>query len=339
MDIPVTILLTGGTGYIASHTATTLLEAGEQVVLYDNLCNSRRDVVARLEQLAGKPVAFVQGDVRDQRQVQKTLQDHGCDAVVHFAGLKAVGESVAEPVRYYANNVQGTISLLQAMAGAGVRKVVFSSSATIYGEPQYLPYDEAHPTAAISPYGRSKLHIEQMLRDLCTSDPAWCAVSLRYFNPVGAHDSGLIGEEPHGIPNNLMPFVAKVAAGELPAINIFGTDYPTPDGTGVRDFIHVMDLAEGHLAGIRFLRRKLGFHPFNLGTGHGYSVLEVIDAFERACQKALPRRLAARRDGDLASFYANPAKAARDLGWRATRSLDQMCQSTWNWQRSGAAKQ
>ena len=334
-----TILLTGGTGYIASHTAITLLEAGEPVVLFDNLCNSRREVVARLEELAGKPVPFVEGDVRDQRLVQKTLEDQGCDAVVHFAGLKAVGESVAQPVLYYANNVQGTISLLQAMSGAGVRSLVFSSSATVYGEPQYLPYDEAHPTSAMNPYGRSKLHIEEMLQDLCASDPAWRVVCLRYFNPVGAHPSGLIGEDPQGIPNNLMPFVAKVATGELPAINVFGTDYPTPDGTGVRDYIHVMDLAEGHLAGIRFLRRQPGFHPFNLGTGHGYSVLDVINAFERASGKPLPRRLAPRRDGDLASYYANPVKAARDLDWRATRSLDEMCETTWKWQNGRARRQ
>ena len=334
-----TILLTGGTGYIASHTAITLLEAGEPVVLYDNLCNSRREVLSRLEELTGRPVPFVEGDVRDQHLVQKTLEDHGCTSVVHFAGLKAVGESVAKPLLYYANNVQGSISLLQAMAASGVRSLVFSSSATIYGEPQYLPYDEEHPTSSISPYGRGKLHIEEMLRDLCVSDPAWCVVCLRYFNPVGAHGSGLIGEDPQGVPNNLMPFVAKVAAGELPAINIFGTDYPTPDGTGVRDYIHVMDLAEGHLAGIRFLCRNLGFHPFNLGTGQGYSVLDVIDAFERACGKTLPRELAPRRDGDLASFYANPAKAARELNWRATRSLEEMCETTWKWQSGRAGKQ
>ena len=333
------ILLTGGTGYIASHTAVTLLEAGEPVVLFDNLSNSQRDVVARVEQLTGKVIPFVQGDVRDQALLQRTMQDHGCHAVVHFAGLKAVGESVAQPIRYYANNVQGTISLLEAMSGAGVRSLVFSSSATVYGEPEYLPYDEVHPTCAISPYGRGKLHIEEMLRDVCASDPAWQVVCLRYFNPVGAHPSGVIGEDPQGIPNNLMPFVAKVATGELPAVNVFGTDYPTPDGTGVRDYIHVMDLAEGHLAGIRYLRKHPGFHPFNLGTGHGYSVLEVIAAFERACEKPLPRKLVGRRDGDLASFYADPVKAARELGWRATRSLDEMCETTWKWQSNRVGRQ
>ena len=234
-----TTLLTGGTGYIASHTAVTLVEAGEPVVLFDNLSNSQYDVVARIEQLTGKSIPFVEGDVRDQALLQQTLEEHGCDGVVHFAGLKAVGESVAQPVLYYANNVQGTISLLQAMAGASVRSLVFSSSATVYGEPKYLPYDEAHPTSAINPYGRSKLHIEEMLGDLCASDPTWRVACLRYFNPVGAHPSGLIGEDPRGVPNNLMPYVAKVATGELSAINVFGTDYPTPDGTGAVSYTHL----------------------------------------------------------------------------------------------------
>lgn len=328
-----TILLTGGTGYIGSHTAVTLLEAGRQVVLLDNLSNSRRDVVARIEQITGRSVPFVEGDVRDTQLVRQTLEAHACDSVIHFAGLKAVGESVANPILYYANNVQGTVSLLQAMEVAGTRSLVFSSSATVYGEPKYLPYDEEHPIAAINPYGRTKLHIEEMLRDVCASDPSWRVACLRYFNPVGAHASGLIGEDPQGIPNNLMPFVAKVASGDLPAVRIFGTDYPTPDGTGVRDYIHVVDLAEGHLAGLRFLDRTPGWHAFNLGTGNGNSVLEVVAAFERACGHALPRELAPRRPGDLASYYANPAKASRDLGWRASRTLDQMCESTWNWQR------
>ena len=329
------ILLTGGTGYIASHTAVTLIEAGQQVVLLDNLSNSRRDVVARIEQITGRTLAFVEGDVRDTHLVRKTLEEHRCDSVIHFAGLKAVGDSVATPIHYYANNVGGTVSLLQAMYGAGTRNLVFSSSATVYGEPKYLPYDEEHPTDAINPYGRTKLHIEEMLRDVCASDPSWRVACLRYFNPVGAHDSGLIGEDPQGIPNNLMPFVAKVASGELPAIKVFGTDYPTPDGTGVRDYIHVVDLAEGHRAGLRFLGRAPGWHAFNLGTGNGSSVLEVVAAFERACGQALKREMAARRQGDLASYYANATKAAKDLGWRASRTLDQMCESTWKWQRRG----
>lgn len=240
-----TILLTGGTGYIASHAAVTLLEAGQQAVLLDNLSNSRRDVVSRIERITGWSVPFVEGDVRDTQLVRKTLEQHRCDSVIHFAGLKAVGDSVARPILYYANNVEGTVSLLQAMEGAGARRLVFSSSATVYGEPKYLPYDESHPTAAINPYGRTKLHIEEMLRDVCAADPSWRVACLRYFNPVGCHPSGLIGEDPQGIPNNLMPFVAKVATGELPAVRIFGTDYPTPDGTGVRDYIHAVDLAEG----------------------------------------------------------------------------------------------
>lgn len=327
-----TILLTGGTGYIASHTAVTLLDAGQQVVLFDNLSNSRRDVVTRIEQITVQSVPFVEGDVRDTRLLQKTLEEHGCDSVIHFAGLKAVGESVAKPVLYYANNVQGTISLLQAMEAAGTRTLVFSSSATVYGEPQYLPFDEEHPTGATNPYGRTKLHIEEMLKEVCVSNPSWRVACLRYFNPVGAHPSGLIGEDPQGIPNNLMPYVAKVAAGELEAISVFGMDYPTPDGTGVRDYIHVVDLARGHLAGLRFLRDHAGWHAFNLGTGQGYSVLDVINAFERACGKPLQRKLVARRAGDIANSYANSAKAAKALGWNASRTLDEMCESTWKWQ-------
>lgn len=327
-----TILLTGGTGYIGSHTAVTLIEAGEKVVLLDNLCNSHRGVVAQIEQITGKSIPFVEGDVRDTALVTKTLQDYGCCSVIHFAGLKAVGESVAMPVPYYANNVQGSISLLEAMATAGARKLVFSSSATVYGEPQYLPFDEAHPTRTTNPYGRTKLHIEEMLADLCRSDPAWRVACLRYFNPVGAHASGLIGEEPLCIPNNLMPYVAKVAAGELPAINVFGSDYPTSDGTGVRDYIHVDDLAEGHLAGLRFLNRQTGWNSFNLGTGRGYSVLELISAFEQACGKPLPKHLVARRIGDVASSYANAAKAAEQLGWKSRRTLTEICESIWKWQ-------
>lgn len=328
-----TILLTGGTGYIASHTAVTLVEAGQQVVLFDNLSNSRRDVVARIERITGKTVPFVEGDTRDTQLLQKTLEEHGCDSVIHFAGLKAVGESVAKPILYYANNVQGTISLLQAMDAAGTRTLVFSSSATVYGEPKYLPFDENHPTGAANPYGRTKLHIEEMLNEVCASDPSWRVACLRYFNPVGAHPSGLIGEDPQGIPNNLMPYVAKVASGELEAVGVFGTDYPTPDGTGVRDYIHIVDLAKGHLAGLRFLCETAGWHAFNLGTGHGYSVLDVIGAFERACGNPLQRQLAARRVGDVASSYANADKATKELGWKPSLSLDEMCESTWKWQR------
>ena len=250
------VLLTGGTGYIGSHTALALVQAGHEVVLYDNLCNSKASVVDRLAQLLGQRPIFVQGDVRDTARLTQTMQQHAVDAVVHFAGLKAVGESVAKPVDYYANNVQGTVSLLQAMQAARVKTLVFSSSATVYGVPQYLPYDEDHPTSATNPYGRSKLHVEEILRDLAASDASWRLISLRYFNPVGAHESGLLGEDPNGIPNNLMPFIAKVATGQLPELGVFGNDYDTPDGTGVRDYIHVMDLADGHLKALEFLQKQ-----------------------------------------------------------------------------------
>lgn len=308
------------------------MDAGHSVVLLDNLCNSSRDVVSRLQRVTGQAVPFVEGDVRDTRLVQTTLENFGCTAVVHFAGLKAVGESGAKPLDYYASNVQGTISLLQAMNMTAVRSLVFSSSATVYGVPQYLPYDETHPTAAINPYGRTKLHVEEMLEDLCDSDPSWRVACLRYFNPVGAHPSGLIGEDPQGIPNNLMPFIAKVATGKLPVLRIFGTDYETPDGTGVRDYIHVMDLAEGHEAAIAFLQAHPGWHAVNLGAGQGHSVLEVVRAFERASGKTIPWEAAERREGDLPAYYANASKAAELLGWRAHRDLDDMCASTWRWQ-------
>lgn len=327
-----TVLLTGGTGYIGSHTAAVLMDAGQPVVLLDNLCNSSREVVGRLQRVTGKAVPFVEGDVRDTRLVQTTLENFGCTAVVHFAGLKAVGESGAKPLDYYASNVQGTISLLQAMNMTAVRSLVFSSSATVYGVPQYLPYDETHPTAAINAYGRTKLHVEEMLKDLCDSDPSWRVACLRYFNPVGAHASGLIGEDPQGIPNNLMPFIAKVATGKLPVLRILGTDYETPDGTGVRDYIHVMDLAEGHQAAIAFLQAHPGWHALNLGAGQGHSVLEVVKAFERASGKTIAWEAAARREGDLPAYYANASKAAELLGWRAHRDMDDMCASTWRWQ-------
>ncbi|MBX3588559.1 MAG: UDP-glucose 4-epimerase GalE [Ramlibacter sp.] len=329
-----TILLTGGAGYIGTHAAVVLLAAGHEVVLLDNLCNSHRAVLERLQRITGRAIPLVEADVRDTARVAQVLREHACRAVVHFAGLKAVGESVRKPVDYYANNVQGTVSLLQAMGETGVRELVFSSSATVYGAPQYLPLDEKHPTSATNPYGRSKLHIEEILADLCVSDPAWRVACLRYFNPVGAHASGLIGEDPQGIPNNLMPYVAKVAAGELPRLGVFGNDYETPDGTGVRDYIHVMDLAEGHLAALRFLQGHAGWHAFNLGTGQGYSVLDMVRAYERASGLPVPYDIKPRRAGDVASCYANPAKAAHLLGWRATRGLEEMCESTFRWQSS-----
>lgn len=326
------ILLTGGTGYIASHTAVVLMQMGHEVVLYDNLSNSQESVLARLQSIAAKPVRFVKGDVRDTALLSHTLQSHGIDAVMHFAGLKAVGQSVEDPVNYYAHNVQGTISLLQAMQAQQLKTLVFSSSATVYGQPQYLPLDEQHPTSAINPYGRSKLHIEHMLQDVAASDPAWRIACLRYFNPVGAHDSGLIGESPHGTPNNLMPYITQVAAGQRSALNVFGDDYETHDGTGVRDYIHVMDLAEGHVATLAFLGEKPGWHAINLGTGQGYSVFDLVKAFENASGRKVPYKVVARRAGDTAQCFANPEKAKTWLGWQAKRDLHDMCESAWTYQ-------
>jgi UDP-glucose 4-epimerase len=324
------ILLTGGTGYIGSHTAVVLVQAGHRVVLYDNLSNSRATVVGHLAAITGQTLPFIQGDVRDTDLLQHTLQVHHIDAVIHFAGLKAVGESVEKPIDYYSNNVGGTISVLAACKTAGVKRLVFSSSATVYGVPHYLPLDEAHPLSATNPYGRSKLQVEEILSDVAQSDPAWRVTCLRYFNPVGAHDSGLIGEDPHGIPNNLMPYIARVAAKTLPQLQVFGDDYDTPDGTGVRDYIHVMDLAEGHLAALQQLQtRAQAFDVINLGTGHGHSVLEMANAFAKASGRAIPYRIAPRRAGDIATCYANADKARTVLNWTATRSLHDMCASTW----------
>lgn len=328
------ILLAGGAGYIGSHTAVVLSQAGHKVVLYDNLSNSSGAVVSKLEQITGNNMPLVKGDVRDTELLKNTLASHSIDAVVHFAGLKAVGESVEQPVEYYANNVQGTISLLQAMRFAQTKTLVFSSSATVYGEPQYLPLDESHPTSATNPYGRSKLHIEEMLKDVAVSNPAWRMACLRYFNPVGAHESGLIGENPNGVPNNLMPYIAQVAAGQRAELSVFGADYPTADGTGVRDYIHVMDLAEGHAAALAFLSQTTGWHAINLGTGKGYSVLDMIQVFEKASGQRVPYKIVARRAGDVAACYADPHKASEALNWRATRTLEDMCASTWRFQQS-----
>lgn len=328
------ILLTGGTGYIGSHTAVVLSQLVHKVVLFDNLSNSSETVLERLAQITNQRFPFVRGDVRDTDLLKNTLANHSIDAVIHFAGLKAVGESVAKPVDYYANNVQGTISLLQAMQAQHIKTLVFSSSATVYGQPQYLPLDESHPTSATNPYGRSKLHIEEILNDLATSDPEWCIACLRYFNPVGAHDSGLIGESPSGIPNNLMPYIAQVAAGLRAKLNIFGNEYPTSDGTGVRDYIHVMDLAEGHAAALNFLSQTTGWHAINLGTGIGYSVLEMVQAFEKTSGRQVLYQIVARRAGDVAACYADPKKARVKLNWGAKRSLSDMCASTWRFQQS-----
>lgn len=330
------VLITGGVGYIGSHTAVVLSQLGHQVVLYDNLSNSSDVVLENLEQITGQHFPFTKGDVRDTELLKDTFASHSIDAVIHFAGLKAVGESVEEPIDYYANNVQGTVSLLQAMQAQQVKSLVFSSSATVYGQPQYLPLDENHPTSATNPYGRSKLHVEEMLNDIASSDPEWCIACLRYFNPVGAHGSGLIGESPKGPPNNLMPNIAQVAAGQWSELSVFGDDYTTHDGTGVRDYIHVMDLAEGHACALDFLTKTTGWHAFNLGTGQGYSVLEMIRAFESASGRKIPYRVTPCRFGDVAECYADAKKAGIEIKWSATRTVQDMCSSAWNFETKSA---
>ena len=330
------VLLTGGTGYIGSHTAVALMAEGYRVVLFDNFRNSERTVVQRIAQISGIVPAFVEGDVRDTALLVHTLRQQGIGAVVHFAGLKAVGESVQQPLEYYSNNVQGSLSLLEAMQEVEVTRLVFSSSATVYGVPHYLPYDEEHPTSAINPYGRTKLHVEEMLRDVAASSENWRFATLRYFNPVGAHESGLIGEAPNGVPNNLMPYIAQVAVGERTHLNVFGGDYNTPDGTGVRDYIHVMDLAEGHVAALRFLVANAGWHSFNLGSGAGTSVLEMVKAFETASGRKVPCQIGPRRDGDLPAYYAKADKAQTVLHWKTHRTINEMCASTWKWQQYDA---
>ncbi len=326
------ILLTGGAGYIGSHTAVVLSQAGHEVVLLDNFCNSRKSVLGRLKKILGKALPCVEGDVRDTALVTKTLQDYKIDSVIHCAGLKAVGESNEKPIEYYANNVQGTISLLEAMKSIDIKTLVFSSSATVYGDPHYLPIDENHPTGATNAYGRSKLYIEEMLKDVANSNAEWRIICLRYFNPMGAHESGLIGEDPQGVPNNLMPYIAQVASGMLPHLNVHGNDYPTADGTGVRDYIHVVDLAEGHLAALSHLERNTEFDIFNLGMGKGYSVLEVISAFEDACRVTINYNISKRRTGDIASCYGRVDKAERLLGWKALKTINEMCITAWQHQ-------
>jgi len=325
------ILVTGGAGYIGSHACVELLCAGYDVVVYDNFSNSNPQSLERVAQITGKRATVIEGDVRDKSGLEQTLRKHQCTAVIHFAGLKAVGESVERPLDYYDHNVMGTHRLLQAMQAVGVRSLVFSSSATVYGDPQRLPLTEDHPLSATNPYGRTKLIIEDMLRDLFQSSPDWRISILRYFNPVGAHESGLIGEDPRWIPNNLMPFVAQVAVGRRDKLNVWGDDYPTPDGTGVRDYIHVVDLAIGHLRALERLVEP-GCSAVNLGTGRGYSVLEVVRAFEEASGKSVPLNRAARRAGDIASCYADTAFAEDWLGWRASRDIQAMCRDHWRWQ-------
>ncbi len=329
-----TILVTGGAGYIGSHTAVELLEQGHQVVVLDSLVNSNAEVLNRLELITGRRPAFVQGDVRDAGLLAALFADHAIDAVIHFAGLKAVGESVEQPLKYYDNNVNGTLVLCDAMAKAGVFKLVFSSSATVYGPDAPVPYVETLPLGQpSSPYGTSKAMVEQVLADLCAADPRWSVAALRYFNPIGAHASGLIGEDPLGIPNNLMPFIARVAVGKLPQLSIFGDDYATPDGTCIRDYLHVVDLADGHCRAVNLLDNP-GLHAINLGAGKGVSVLEMVQAFTAVTGREIPYQFAPRRSGDLAAFWANADKARELLGWTADSSLEKMMEDTWRWQRN-----
>jgi UDP-glucose 4-epimerase len=328
------ILVTGASGYIGSHTCVELLQAGFDVVGLDNLSNSSREAITRVQKISDRAVLFYEADVRDRAALDKILRTNAIDAVIHFAGLKAVGESVAEPLRYFENNVSGTVVLLQALSDAHVKRFVFSSSATVYGDPEFVPIRESAKLSATNPYGRSKLMVEQILNDQMRADPDWQAGILRYFNPAGAHPSGMIGEDPKGIPNNLMPFVAQVAIGRHPRLSVFGNDYPTPDGTGVRDYIHVVDLARGHVAALDRLFAHAGGFTVNLGTGLGYSVLEVACAFEQASGRSIPHEVVQRRPGDIASCYASPTAAFELLGWRADRDLGDMCADHWRWQKN-----
>jgi UDP-glucose 4-epimerase len=326
------ILVTGGAGYIGSHTCLELLAVGYEVVVVDNLCNSSREGLRRVEELIGRQVIFYELDLRDAAGLHAVFEEHEIEAVIHFAGLKAVGESVQMPLHYYSNNLTATLVLCEVMAAHNVKNIVFSSSATVYGDPATVPITEEFPLSATNPYGSSKLFVEQILQDLHTADASWNVGLLRYFNPVGAHVSGRIGEDPNDIPNNLMPYVAQVAVGRLKELSVFGNDYPTPDGTGVRDYIHVVDLAKGHIKAIEKLRSKPGVVIYNLGTGKGYSVLDMVKAFEKASGRKVPYRIAARRPGDIAACYANPAKAREELGWQAEKGIDEMCEDAWRWQ-------
>ena len=328
-----TVLLTGGAGYIGSHTAVELLNAGHNVVIADNYANSNPIVAQRITQITGKPVKCYEADAADPAALERVFQENAIDSVIHFAGLKAVGESVRLPLDYYRNNLDSTLALLAAMETHGVRQLIFSSSATVYGKHAALPYrEDAETGPCTNPYGWTKLFIEQILRDYAAAHPDFSVVLLRYFNPVGAHESGLMGEDPRDIPNNLMPYIARVAVGTLPYLNVFGNDYPTPDGTGVRDYIHVTDLATGHMAALDYAAAHTGVEVFNLGTGTGYSVLDMVHAFSRACGKDIPYRIAPRRSGDIAACYADVTKAREVLGWSARLGIDDMCRSAWNWQ-------
>ena len=326
------ILVTGGLGYIGAHTCVELIAAGHDPVALDNLSNTTTAVQARVEKITGRPLAFVKADIRDRAALDAVFTQHAFDAVIHFAGLKAVGESVAQPLRYYDNNVAGSVTLFEAMQEHGVKTLVFSSSATVYGDPASVPISEHFPLSATNAYGRSKLMIEDILRDLIVAQPDWCIALLRYFNPVGAHESGLIGEEPNGIPNNLLPYIAQVAEGRREKLSVYGDDYPTPDGTGLRDYIHVVDLALGHVKTLSKLATGPGVVTYNLGTGRGNSVLEMVRAFECASGKAVPYQIVPRRPGDIAACYADPALAKAELGWSAERDIAQMCADSWRWQ-------
>lgn len=328
------ILVTGGAGYIGSHTCVLLLQAGYEVIVVDNLANSKEVSLKRVQQIAGKGLTFYKVDLLNQPALENVFASHALDAVIHFAGLKAVGESVKIPLHYYQNNITGTLILCGLMTKYNVKKLVFSSSATVYGNPEIVPVPESAPIRPTNPYGRTKAFIEDILRDLHVSDSTWDIALLRYFNPIGAHPSGMIGEDPTGIPNNLLPYIAQVAVGKLPYLSVFGADYPTPDGTGVRDFIHVVDLANGHLKALEKLQHHPGVVTCNLGTGQGYSVLQVIHAFEKACGKSIPYRIAARRPGDAATSYSDPSRAQTELNWFASFGIDEMCADTWRWQFS-----
>lgn len=327
------VLLTGGAGFIGSHTLVELLNRGYEVTVVDNLCNSCEEAMNRVRKITGKDFRFYQADIRDRASMDRIFSENQLDSVIHFAGLKAVGESCAKPLEYYDNNIYGTLVLLETMRAHGVKKIIFSSSATVYGTPETLPLTEDCKTGGTTnPYGTTKYYLEGILTDVYRADPTWNVTLLRYFNPVGAHESGMIGEDPKGIPNNLMPFVAQVASGKLNKIRVFGNDYPTKDGTGVRDYIHVVDLARGHIAAIEHLNEP-GVHIYNLGTGIGYSVLDMVHAFEKACGKTLPYEICPRRPGDIAECYASSEKAAKDLGWKAQFGIEEMCRDQWNWQR------
>ncbi|WP_256081562.1 UDP-glucose 4-epimerase GalE [Massilia sp. YIM B04103] len=326
------VLVTGGMGYIGSHTVVELLQAGHTVVVLDNLSNADASVGARVRAIAGRDFVFVQADVRDRPALEALFAAHAFDAVIHFAGLKAVGESVEQPLRYYDNNVGGSVILVETMARFGVRSLIFSSSATVYGDPATVPIREDFPLSVTNPYGRSKLMVEEILRDAARADAGWRIALLRYFNPFGAHESGMIGEAPHGVPNNLMPYVAQVAQGSRPCLNVYGGDYATPDGTGVRDYIHVVDLAQGHVKTLDKLATASGVFTYNLGTGRGNSVLEMVRAFEAASGQSVPYAIVARRPGDVAECYADPSLAERELGWRAERDIGTMCRDAWRWQ-------